>query len=217
MNSRSFLINNYNTFNPINTMQQLYQDNPRVKSTYTHRINRSFTDSLESYQNGAAKEVKILRLNQRLPRVALILHFLTVLSLQDIKKYRTKIHRYLQRHGLEAVMSIEPTRDRFGCPSNTVHFHIITDDPRSEHELKDLLIKACSLQGLVEHIDFCVDYRVLYDPDGYLDYFTKRYCKDVILFQIGLCLQKFYQIGKWFRKKKSKLWKDFIRKIYGTG
>ena len=156
-------------------MQQLYQDNPRVKSTYTHRINRSFTDSLESYQNGAAKEVKILRLNQRLPRVALILHFLTVLSLQNIKKYRTKIHRYLQRHGLEAVMSIEPTRDVFGRPSNTVHFHIITDDSRSEHELKDLLIKACNLQGLVEHIDFCVGYRALYDPDGYLDYFTKRY------------------------------------------
>ena len=98
------------------------------------------------------------------------------------------------------------------CPGS----HLITDDPRSKNELKDLLTKACELQGLVEGKDFRVDYLVLYDPDGFLDYFTKRHRKDVILFQKGLRLQKFYQIGKWFRKKKSKIWKDFIRKTYGT-
>ena len=198
-------------------MKPLYQENPRVKSTYTQRKNRSMTDSFETNQNGASKKSLLLRLNNRLPTIAMTLHFLKVFSVQEIKTYRTKIFRYLKEHGIEAVAAIELTKDVYGNPNNTVHFHILTDDKRSQKELRKLFNDARERRGLIRGQDFRVDYKKLYDPDWYFDYFTKRNCRDVILFKIGTGLYKFYQIGKWFKKSQSKLWKDFIRKIYGTG
>ena len=197
-------------------MKPLYQDKPRVKSTYTQRKNRSMTDSLESNQNGATKKSLLLRLNNRLPTIAITLHFLKVFSIQEIKFYRTKIFRYLKEHGIEAVVSIELTKDVYGHPNNTVHFHILTDDQRSQKELRKLFNDACERRGLIRGQDFRIDYKKLYDPDWYFDYFTKRNCRGITLFQTGTGLYKFYQIGKWFKTSQIKLWKDFIRETYGT-
>jgi hypothetical protein len=198
-------------------MQQLYQENPRVQSTYTRHKNRSFTDSLESYQNGAFKQAQILRQNKRLPRVEFVLHFLQEFSVADIRTYRTKIFRCLRTQKIEAVVSIELTKGQNNQPNNTVHFHILTDDQRSEEELRALFNKACEGRNLVKWKDFRIDYRELSNPDGYFNYFTKfGYNTKVILFQpkTGLC--KFTQIGKWFRKSKEVLWKEFKQETFGT-
>jgi len=197
------------------TVEQLYQVNPRIKSTYTLHRNISLTDSLESYQNRAWKETVILRRNNRVPSKELVLHFLKVLSAKSISTYRTKIFRVLKDNRLEAVASIELTKDGNGKPNNTVHFHILTDDQRSEGELRKLLETACERQGLVKGTDFWITYCELYDGYGYFEYFTKyRFSDRVILFEKGTGLDKFYQIGKWFGKSKKQIWKEYIDERY---
>ena len=144
-------------------------------------------------------------------------------------EYRKKIFRVLVDNGLEAVTSIELTRGKNGRPNNTVHFHIITDDPRSEQELRQLLETACKRQGLVQDNDFCVDHRLLWDGYRYFNYFTKygeKYFDKVILFQKGLLesgktIQKFYTIGQWYQKGRGKIqiWdeiKAYCQEKYGT-
>ena len=121
--------------------------------------------------------------------------------------------------GIEAVTSIELTLGKDGKPNNTVHFTLLTDDPRSEPELRLLIETACERQGLVNKIDFCITYQD--HPDGYgrFNYFTKygeKFFDKVILFRpkllksgkSGRTLQKFYQIGNWFDKPKKQIWDD---------
>ena len=214
-------------------MQQLFQDNPRRSSTYTLHKNRSFTDSRESYQNGASKETLILRWNNRSPTQEFVLHFLTIFSAEEIDYLRDKIFRYLKDHGLGAVANLEATRGDDGKPNGCVHFHIITDDPRRETELRALLEKACQRRRLVKDEDFCITYQPLPDGYNYFNYFTKygeKYFDKVILFQPKLLkaktgnkrrtLQKFYVIGQWFKKGrgKIKIWdeiKAYMEAKYG--
>jgi len=187
-------------------VQPLYQVEPRVRSTYSrhNRIkNRSFTDSLQSYQFGANKETNILRENGRIPTREIVLHFLKVLPARAIMSLRTRIFRYLKEHGLEGVACIELTRDANRLPNNTVHFHILTDDPRGANELRSLFNTACERQGLVRGTEYRIDYRPLPDGNRYFAYFTKSgYSREVILFQKGTGLNKFYQIGHWHSRKK---------------
>jgi hypothetical protein len=187
-------------------VQPLYQVNPRVRSTFSlhSRIkNRSFTDSLQSYQFGAGKEAIILRKNGRIPTREIVLHFLKVLPARAIISLRTRIFRYLQRHGLEGVACIELTRGADRLPNNTVHFHILTDDPRSQKELRLLFNIACSRAGLVRGEDYRIDSRPLPNGEWYFAYFTKfGYSSEVILFCKGTGLVKFYQIGQWYCKPK---------------
>jgi hypothetical protein len=206
-------------------MQQLFQDDPYSKCIYipkdrngNPRKNRSFTDSRESYQNGACKETLILRRNGRIPTQEFVLHFLTVWTAEEIRALRTEIFSYLSDNELQAVANIELTRGDDGLPNNTVHFHIITDDPRSEEELRELIETASERQGLVKDEDFCITYEYL--PYGYwrFNYFTKygkKYFNIVILFEkelleSGRTLQKFYTIGQWFKKGrgKGKIWDE---------
>ena len=200
-------------------MEQLYQDNPFQRCTYTRHKNRSFTDCIESNQHGAVKEMLILRWNGRIPTIEIVLHCLRVFSAKKIKALRTKIFRYLKEHGIEAVVSIELTRGKDGKPNNTIHFHIITDDQRSEQELRDLCNTAC-IRGGLNSEDFRIDYRLLWNGDLYFKYFTKcGYSDRVILFQKGTGIAKFYQIGKWFNKSKKLIWeniKTYMREKYGT-
>ena len=195
-------------------MEQLYKDKPRGKSTYTRHKNREFTDSLEAYQYGAEKETEILQRNGRVPTVEIVWHLLTVLPPRDIKALKTKVFRYLKDHGIEGVVNIELTCGVDGKPNNTVHFHILTDDSRSETELRRLLNRACELRGLVRGEDFRIDFRRLYDGYRYFKYFTKfEYKHKVILFQKYTGLHKFYRIGKWFTKSKEMLWKEYCAEI----
>jgi hypothetical protein len=210
-------------------MQQLFQDNPRYKSTYTLHTNRSTTDSIESYQNAARKERTILRWNGRVPTKELVLHFLVELWADDIRRLQRRIFRYLKEHGFEGVANIELTRGAYGKPNNTVHFHLLTDDKRREWELRQLLETACERQSIVKGIDFCVTCRALWDGYRYFDYFTKcdkKYSDRVILFQRGLLesgrtIQKFYTIGAWYQEDrgKVKIWQEvvaFMREKDGT-
>jgi hypothetical protein len=163
----------------------------------------------------------ILRFNNRIPTKEIVLHFLTIFSKEEIISLRTKIFRYLTEHKLIAVVNIELSRGRNSKPNNTVHFHLLTDDTRNENELRELLEVACENNGLIKNKNYWISYRKLYDGYGYFNYFTKcGFSKDVILFQKGIRLHKYYQIGKWFNKSKKLIWEDF--KVYlntklGTG
>ena len=235
-------------------LHQLFQSRPRVESTYNgngEHKNRSFTDSLESYQYGADKERKILQRYGREPTKAIVLHFLREHAAEGINIIRKHIFQYLRKKGIEAVASIELTREkpRIGKPNNLVHFHILTDDPRSEDELRALFNTACEPYSFAGHKDFRVDYEEINDGYWYFEYFTKydrnfkgkadvevhiealkkakgtkknkdldeavEKAKDwdwttVVLFGKHVCLQKFYQIGKWFKKGRGKgqIWKE---------
>ena len=200
-------------------VEPLYQEHPRIKSTFTRYTNWSLTDSLESYQNRAWKETVVLRRNNRVPTKEFVLHFLEVFSVKVISVYRTKIFRVLTDNGLEAVANIELTRDENGKPNNTVHFTILTDDQRREKELRKLLEIACERQGLVKSIGFYITYEPLYDGYGRFNYFAKygeKYFFKVILFRKNTGLQKFYQIGKWFGKNKKMIWEEYIRERYSN-
>jgi len=149
----------------------------------------------------------------------------------DITKYRTKIFSILEKAGIQAVASIELSRTipRIGKANNMVHFHILTDDDRSEFELRKLFNKACEDSGLEKKKDFKIDCRKIENGYWYFDYFTKfdrksrgKYMKSkdrkeaserkwswltVLLFD-KIRMQKFYQIGKWFDKSKGEIWKE---------
>ena len=203
-------------------MQQLFQENPRAISTYTLHKNRSFTDSRESYQHGACKKTLILRRNDRIPTQEFVLHFLKELPSSEIREYRKKIFRVLEDNGLEAVANLELTRGKNGKPNNCVHSHILTDDQRSEPELRKLLEMACERQGLVKDNDFCITFESLYDGYWRFNYFTKygeKHFYNVILFEKNIGLNKFYTIGKWFHKPQVQIWDDiktFMRNKDGS-
>jgi hypothetical protein len=192
-------------------MQVLYQDIPYKRCVYRRHKQRSFTDCKESNQNGAQKECLLLRRNGRIPTKELTWHLLNVHSVQEISDIRSHVFGYLQSHGIEAVAAIELTRDGKGNPNNTVHFHILTDSKRNEKEIAELIMKGCRQKGLRKK-DYHVDRRELWNGYKYFNYFTKYgYEHKVILFQKGLYVQKFYQIGKWYRKTKKELWAEIIK------
>jgi hypothetical protein len=126
---------------------------------------------------------------------------------------RTRLFRYLREHGFTGVSNIELSKGKGKRPNNCVHFHILTDDTRSKRRIRKLFIYACSLYGLTRGQDFKVSCRELPDGFNYFKYFTKYGYKDVILFEKGLRLQKFYKIGEWFSKSKAELWKEIKEEI----
>jgi len=202
-------------------IEQLYQDNPFLKCTYTEHVLYSHTDCLESYDNWARKMMLILRWNHkyRQPRFEIVWHLLREFTKDEIRELRTKVFRSLRRWGITAVAIIEPTRGKDGRPNNTIHFHILTDDPRGEKELRELANKACRNAGLVRkgkgndndnddgvddpEDEFRIDVRELWDACKYYRYATKYNHQDkVILFKHGTkenpAIQKMYEIGNWF-------------------
>jgi len=194
-------------------ISHIYQDSPKTKSTFTEFKNRSYTDSLESYNNGAWKELMILKENLRIPNWEFIWHLLVPYEREDLKFYRDKVFRYLREHGIIATANIEITRDKNNMPSDCVHFHVLTKDKRSEKELRDLFNTACVNSGLGQK-EFRIDLRQLSDGLSYFSYFVKYKNDKVILFQKGTGIRKFYTIGKWYKKSKKELWSDYIRKTY---
>ena len=179
--------------------QQLYQDYPRQRTTYTQHKDRRLTYSLESYNNGVSKKAMMLHWNHRKPTWMIVWNLLEVFTVDEIKSIRTKVFRILRDAGIIAFASIEITRDEFGDPSNRVHYHFLSDDPRSKEELEELFNTACERVGLVKGEDFRVACEKVRNADHIIDYVTKRNREDeVILFQPGTGLQKFYTIGDWF-------------------
>ena len=191
-------------------MQILYQPIPYKRCLYRRHKQRSFTECMESNQNGAQKECLLLRRNGRIPTKELTWHLHKVYSVQEIRDIRSHVFGYLQSKDIDAAAVIELTRDGEGNPNNTVHFHIITDSGKSAKVIAELITKACRQKGLRKK-DYHVDCRELWDGFRYFNYFTKYgYEHKVILFQKGLYVQKFYQIGKWYLKTKKELWAEEI-------
>ena len=205
---------------------ELFQRNPRKESTCPKTKGKKpfhcdWTDSIESYQNAALKELTILRRNKRIPKIDVIVKFLTQFSAEDINKYRKKIFEFLRNVRLQrkhqvispgrfvADVGLELTRGEDGEPNNTVHFHFLNKDPRNAKELRNLFSKACEYSGLVRKENFQIVYRKLWNGYRYLKYFTKfEYVEKVILLKKETGLQRFYVVGEWFEQGKLKLWKD---------
>jgi len=206
--------------NVIKTQQNLFQENPDLYSPPYKKIYkiRSPTHSLESRQNYAKKQLEILLQNGRIPTMEIIIHFVQEYEAEEIKTLRPKMFRYLKEHGIEAITNIEGTKDGQGRNTGRVHLHILTDDPRSKKELRALFNTACRRQRLVRGTDFLIQCRKLTDGKKYFAYFVKFGHEDA-LFHKGLRIKKFPWIGKWFRKTKSELWKEYVdemKKKYGT-
>ena len=199
-------------------MERIVQINPfrQCNLNFNYRLvkSRSPTDSLETFCNLALRETLILRLNPRVAKYEIVLHVLKLLTIPEIKSFRKRVFDYLRKMKINAVANIEPTTDGFGNPTDTVHFHVLTDDVRGEMFLRDLLKTACLAAGLLSN-EFRIDYRPLYDYHGYIRYFTKRdYPEKVYLFVRGSRIQRFYTIGNWFidvdgnKRSKADIWNE---------
>jgi len=192
-----------------------YQDKPYKKSGYAKHKVYSWTDSKESYQNRAKNERTLLWWNERKATKAIVVSLLTELSIDDIRHRRTKIFRYLNEHGIEAYVIVELTRKRprTGKPTKRVHFHILTDDPRNENELRDLFNEACERSNLVKgrgnRLVRDKDFRIIYKEDSKglgFDYYLKygeKHKNKAVLFEKHRGLQKIYRIGKWNKNEKN--------------
>ena len=148
----------------------------------------------------------ILRRNNCLPTKELVLNFLVVLTAEEVIETLKVIFHDLKKQGLEGIANIEFTRGDDGRPNNTLHSHILTDDPRCIDTLREIFIATCERHNLVKDIDFWIsNHRGLYDPYGYIDYFTKYgYSHMVILFIPKTGINKFYTIGNWYKKGRGK-------------
>jgi hypothetical protein len=183
---------------------------------------RSPTNSLESFNNLANKEKQILQRNYREAKYEFVIHFCKVLDVPELKEKRDKVFGYLRKVGLNAALSIEPTTDGFDNPTDTVHFHGLTDDERGVDFLRELCRTACLAAGLQDKAvsgapknEFDIECRPLDDGYEYLDYFTKYEMEDkVYLFIRGSRIQRFYCIGDWFidadgnRRNKGEIWEE---------
>ena len=206
----------------------LFQETPRKKTTFKKNKNGKsifhcdWTDSIESNQNAALKEMTILQRNNQIPTKEIIVGFLTPLFAKDINERRKKFFEVLRNVKLQrrlqvicpgrfvSVVGLELTRGEDGKPNNTVHFHFLTKDPRNKKELKNLFITAGEYCGLVNDEDYRISCcRKLGNGMGYFRYFTKfGYTDKVILLKKGTGLQRFYTIGPWFALSKSAIWKN---------
>ena len=192
-----------------------FQDRPYKKSGYVEHPVRSWSDSKESYQNRAKSERTLLWWNDRKATKVIVLSLLTISSIEDIRQRRTKIFRYLNEHGIEAyvVVEITRTRPRTGKPTRRVHFHILTDDPRSENELRALFNEACErsslFRGRGNKFVKDKDFRITYEEDskGFgFDYYLKygeKHKDKAVLFEKHRGLQKIYRIGKWNKNENN--------------
>ena len=166
----------------------------------------------KAYQSLAKKEIAILRRNGRIPTHRLYLEFLNELSPNDIISLRTKIFRTLKEYGIEAVARIGLSwrrNKRNRLSDKFVYFHIITDLRWEAKTLQIHFHRACQEQGLVLCKDYWIDYSPVDDGMAHFDAFTGHGYK-VLLFRKDLRIQRFYTIGKWYRKPKTVLWKEEI-------
>ena len=219
-------------------LQNLYNDDPDEKCTCTMRngkkfINRSLTNSYESVANGVRKEAAILEKYGRKPMKEIVWCLYNEYLPKDLNELRCGVFRYLKEHDIEAIVAIELTYGKDEKPNNRVHYHILTDDPRSLKELEKLIEKPCKRRKLIRNKNYGIRSRELPDGFGYIGYYTKRtridkdWCEQhgkrrVILFAKNTGIRKFYQIGKWYKDEngkktsKKKIWKAFIEERYKT-
>ena len=199
----------------INSPHDFYQYPARETSTFIKHHVVSWTDSKESHQRIAKRYRNILRWNNRIPTTEIRLHF-NKFTVKEINEFLAKIRRTLQRNtkkrkGLRYIAFTEVTTKR-KKPISKVHFHFLTDDERSENELRQFFTMACERAGMVENKDFQIK-RIRPLPKGknYFDYvlkYGKNHQDKAILFR------KFRRAKKGEGKKKGRRIATRIQKIF---
>ena len=205
-------------------MYHIVQRNPKSDGTTPNLppsvVDRSPTYSLETFDNLASKQSQMLFRNPREAQYDLVIHFLKWFGVPELKVMRDKVLDYLRKSGLNAHVSLEPTDDGFGNPTDTVHLHIITDDDRGKDFLLNLGRTSCLAAGLQDKAichatknEFDVECHKLYDYGGYIDYVTKHNREEKVhLFIRGSRIRRFYTLNDWFidatgsRRKRGDIW-----------
>ena len=214
--------------------EKLYQDEPDDVCLYTKYTGIRLytpTNSRESRQNWAWKELMILLRKGRIPTFEIRLNFFVQFAKKKyIDELREMIRRCLKYRGISALIVIGLTRGKDGRPNNTVHFHYLMGDKENDdtlqtedetrqrrEEITGYMRKVCERQGLVLHRDFKIDSRELWDGEQYFAYLVKygKYGKDIPLFIEGLNMQEFTQTGWFERGEKERLWEAFRKEKYG--
>lgn len=182
----------------VNTITNLYQERPYRMSTYRLHKSYSTTDSLESYNNAARREVCILLRNRRKAKHEIVIHHLTELPLKQVHETWRKIKGYLKKSGIVAWTVTEITRDNRSKPTNRIHRHLLIDGKWSDKTLRRLFKDSCLCSGL-EKKDFRIDYRTIPNFKKKVFYATKcNRPNEVILFTKHTGIRKFEAIGPWF-------------------
>jgi len=223
-------------------IESVVQIRPRLalkKDLPPNVINRSPTDSLESYNNLARKETIILWRNHRQATVVVVLRIHKFLSKQAINAYRKKVFAELSKREIIAVANIEPTTDGFDNLTGNVHFHILIAGNHTEDDLRNLLTAACLMAGLKNKMwfpsipkdEFSITYETLYNYRRYIRYFTKYNPPNterphrVNLFtkgergKPGTRIQRFYTIGNFFidaegnPTTKTQIWEEYKQEL----
>ena len=211
----------------------LYQEDPSDVCLYTKYTGirlYSPTNSRQSRQNYAWRNLMILRRKRRIPTFEIRVNFFVQFPTKyDIDELRAKINRCLRYRNIAAIVAIELTCGKDDKPNNTVHFHYLMGDkendepPRTDKEawqrrkeIAGFIQKACERQGLVLEKDFKIDRRGLWDGKKYFAYFVKygKYGKDIPLFIEGLNMQEITQTGWFERSEQERLWDEYCKERY---
>ena len=122
--------------------EKLYQDYDEIRdeclyTKYTKITSYSPTNSRESRNNYAWKELMILRQKGRKPTIEVRVNFFAQFPRKkDIDDFREKIRRCLKYRKIDALIAIGLTLGKDGKPNNTVHFHYLMGDQEKEDNLR---------------------------------------------------------------------------------
>ena len=114
-----------------------------------------------------------------------------------------------EKGGIEAVAKIGISAYNNGKTCNKVYFQFLLDDSKDANTLQYIFHRACNEYGLVVCTDYWIDYNLVDNGEAYFDCFTGHGYR-VPLFRKELRIQRFYAIGKWYRKPKTVLWQEAI-------
>jgi hypothetical protein len=202
----------------------LYQNPPKRYNTYEEiPYRRSWTNSLETYQNSARREYELLKANHRTAE-----HLITpnnpihMITLKHFREYNNlevialwkEIRATLKMRDVIAYGVIEITTRRqyvsdkeyYDYPINKVHYHFFVDSHLSERQLRYVFNRVCLEVGLNNkrpNREFEIQYDVITNRKEFLRKCMyvlkyKRYKHEAILFKPKTGINKIYQINDWF-------------------
>lgn len=195
----------------------LFQKNPPENKTH-EKIVFSWTNSLESYQFSAWKEVCLLLSNTRRANHEIVLGYQIELSPFLIMFVWSELRKILSKRGIVAYVVIEITRNKYrNRPINRVHYHFLIDSSLKKEELEGIFRTACKRVGFNEK-EVTIKYDSIDDEKTFRRrvFYILKYNRPwrVILFQpkkrLGTQINKIYQFGGWFESEggKTKMWKN---------
>ena len=188
----------------------LYQRKPRQRETYRANGKKSWTSSLESYDNIARKYCYCLCHNQRQPKHVVTINITQNHFIPDIPKLRKTFQAILQflrrKKLIVALFMLEITKDGYKRnAADKVHFHCLIDTQLTKtaliEHLRDAMNVAKVRYKMGKH-DYITDknrdrvYRYVLKYNCWKKNKNGRRVKILpILFKQGLRVQKIYQVG----------------------